>query len=121
MGKGKILIATDDSILSRALRTVLAAKGYQVAAVQDDQQTLLLSRSGRYEMVLLDEDMADASVVETCEKIRSFSEVPLVVMGAEKGAEVIQAGADGYLRKPFGVSEVFASLSDSVRNSVARS
>lgn len=122
MTEGKILIATDDSTLSRALRTVLEAEGYQVAAVHDGQQTLLLSRSGRYELVLLDEDMTDASVIETCEQIRSFSEVPLVVMGAENGAEAMQAGADGYLRKPFGVSEMFASLRANVgKQALARS
>jgi two-component system, OmpR family, KDP operon response regulator KdpE len=122
MGKGKVLIATDDSTLSRALRMVLTAKGYQVAAVQSDEQALLLSRSGRYELVLLDEDMTDASIIETCEQIRSFSEVPLVVMGAEKCVEAMQAGADSYLRKPFGVSEMFASLGATAGNrAVARS
>jgi two-component system, OmpR family, KDP operon response regulator KdpE len=122
MNEGKILIATDDSTLSRALRTVLAAKGYQVATVQDDQQAFLLSRSGRYELVLLDEDISDASGIETCQEIRSVSEVPLVVMGAGDRVEAMQAGADDYLQKPFGVSEVFASLRANVRKqALARS
>lgn len=122
MDKGKILIATHDSTLSRALGMVLAARGYQVAAVHDDQQMLVLSRSGRYELVLLDEDLPDAPVVETCEQIRSFSEVSLVVMGSEGGVEAMQAGADGYLKKPFGVWEMFASLGASVgKPAVARS
>jgi DNA-binding response OmpR family regulator len=118
MDAAKILIGTNDSNLARAIQTVLKAKGYEVAAAHDDEDILLLSRSGQYNLVVLDEYTSDGFGVEVCQRIKSVSEIPVIMMGRDDRAEATRRGADDYLRKPSGVSELFAVVGAALRKEV---
>ena len=118
MHEVNVLVVTDDPTLRRALRTVMGAKGYQVTVIDSGEDVLHLSRLGRYDLVLVDNDLYDDTSFEICKAIRSFSEIPLIIMSAdtseERDVNVIREIVSGQLRKPFGVSELFACLQDIV-------
>jgi two-component system, OmpR family, KDP operon response regulator KdpE len=118
MDAAKILIGTNDATLARAFQTVLKAKGYEVATAHDDERILLLSGSGQYDLVVLDEYTSDGYGVETCQRIKSISEVPIIMMGRDDRAGAARSGADDYLRKPSGVSELFAVIGATLRREV---
>jgi DNA-binding response OmpR family regulator len=114
MCEASVLLVTDDPTLSRALRAVLSAKGFQVTGVNSSENVLQFSRSGRFDLVLVDDDIYDGASFGVCRAIRSVSEIPLILMSADNsgGHEVngIREIVNGQLRKPFGVSELFACL-----------
>jgi two-component system KDP operon response regulator KdpE len=116
MHEVNVLVVTDDTTLRRALRTVMGAKGYQVTVIDSSEDVLHLSRLGRYDLVLVDNDLYDNTSFEVCKAIRSASEIPLILMSAdtseERGVNVVREILNGHLRKPFGVSELFACLRD---------
>ena len=118
MSEAKILVVTDDPILSRALRLVLSAKGYQVAAVDSSENVPQLSRSGKYDLVLVDDDLYEGAAVEICKRIGTASEIPLIVMNGDgpgnQGLAALHELVSGHLKKPFGVSELFSCVSDNV-------
>jgi two-component system, OmpR family, KDP operon response regulator KdpE len=118
MSEANILVVTDDSILSRAIRTVLSAKGYQVTTVDSSEDAPRLSCSGKYDLVLVDDDLYEGATVEICKAIRSVSEIPLILMNGDapgkRGGDALRDLANVTLTKPFGVSELFACLRNSV-------
>jgi two-component system KDP operon response regulator KdpE len=122
MHEANVLVVTDDPTLRRALRTVMGAKGYEVTVIDGSEDVLDLSRLGRYDLVLVDNDLYDNTSFEVCKAIRSASEIPLIIMSAdtseELGVSVVREIVSGQLRKPFGVSELFACLQDIVEKPV---
>ncbi len=118
MSEANILVVTDDPILSRALRTVLTAKGYQVTSIASSEDTLQLSRSGKYDIVLVDDDLYEGVTVEICKAIRSVSEIPLIVMIGDASrshwGDALRGIVSSQMKKPFGVSELFACISELV-------
>jgi two-component system KDP operon response regulator KdpE len=117
MSEANILVVTDDPILRRALRAVLAAKSYQVATFDSSEDARVLSSTGKYDLVLVDDDLYEGAFVEVCKGIRSISEIPIIVMIGDapdpSAVESVREFVNGQLRKPFGVSELFACLQDS--------
>jgi DNA-binding response OmpR family regulator len=118
MCEANVLVVTDDPALCRALRAVLSAKGCQVTGIDSSEDVLQLSRSGRFDLVLVDDDLYDGASFGICKEIRSASEIPLILMSADTsdGREIngIRETVNGQLRKPFGVWELFACLHDIV-------
>jgi DNA-binding response OmpR family regulator len=118
MHEANVLVVTDDPTLRRALRTVMGVKGYQVTVIDSGEDVLHLSRLGRYDLVLVDNDLYDNTSFEVCKTIRSVSEIPIIIMSADtsedQGVNIVREIVDGQLRKPFGVSELFACLQDIV-------
>jgi DNA-binding response OmpR family regulator len=123
MSEANILVVTDDPILSRALRTVLIVKGYQVTAINSSDDALRQSRSGKYDLVLVDDDLYEGATVEICEAIKSVSDIPLILMNGDapgrREKDALREVVDGQMRKPFGVSELFACLDETVGKSAA--
>jgi two-component system, OmpR family, KDP operon response regulator KdpE len=123
MSEANILVVADDPILSRALRTVLVAKGYQVVCIDGSEDTLQLSRSGKYDLVLVDDDLYEGACVEICKSIRSVSEIPLILLDGDAPggyiADALREIVDRQVRKPFGVSELFACIRETVGKSAA--
>ena len=121
MSEANILVVTDDPILRRALRAVLNAKGYQVTTIDSSEDARSLTGSGKYDLVLIDDDLYEDAFVGVCKGIRSISEIPMIVMcgdAPDPGAmESVRELVNGQLRKPFGVSELFGCLYDIVGKS----
>ncbi len=110
----KILIADDDPQLLRALRITLAAKGYEVIEARDGIEAIDLAASETPDMYLLDLGMPGFDGLEVVHAVRGWSDAPILVVSGRTGAgekvEVLDAGADDYVTKPFSVDELLARI-----------
>jgi two-component system, OmpR family, KDP operon response regulator KdpE len=118
MSEGHILVVDDDPHISRLVRTMLAAKGYEVAWASSGEDALRLFRSEKYDLALLDNGLPGISGIDVCLELRAGSEIAIVVMSAgyETRGRALQAGANDYLKKPFGLSELFGCIQLNMRN-----
>jgi two-component system, OmpR family, KDP operon response regulator KdpE len=114
MSAGHILVVDDEPQIRRVMRMTLVAEGYQVSDARTGYDALELIRSEKYDLVLLDVNMPGISGVQTCREIRLGSDLPIImitVRGAERDkVQSLDAGADGYLTKPFSISELLARI-----------
>jgi two-component system KDP operon response regulator KdpE len=114
MSMGHILVVDDEPQIRRVMRTTLVAQGYEVSDARTGDDALALIRSENYDLVLLDVNMPGISGIQTCREIRLGSDLPIImvtVCGAERDkVQALDAGADGYLTKPFSVAELLARI-----------
>jgi len=120
-GKGQpsILVVDDEAHVVEGLTTVLQGHGYRVHAVRNGAMALDSVASERPDVVLLDLAMPGISGVEVCRRLRSYSRVPILVLSAltdeAQKVKALDAGADDYVTKPFGVDELLARIRAALR------
>jgi two-component system KDP operon response regulator KdpE len=121
MKSATILIADDEPQIRRVLRSTLSSEGYAIVEARDGQEALEKLREERPDLVLLDVNMPVLDGLETCREIRSTSRVPVIMLtvrGAEKDkVRALDAGADDYVVKPFGIQELLARIRAQLRRS----
>jgi two-component system, OmpR family, KDP operon response regulator KdpE len=115
----RVLIVDDEPQIRRALRTSLEAHGYEVATAGTGEEGVLAAAETAPELMLLDLGLPDLDGTEVIARVRSFSDVPVIVLSvrdrqADKVA-ALDAGADDYVTKPFGVEELLARLRAALR------
>jgi two-component system KDP operon response regulator KdpE len=114
-----VLVVEDDTSLRRALRTSLKARGFEVLEAPTAEEGLLLVADDRPDVVLLDLGLPDLDGIEALRRMRSFSDVPVVVLTARDRQhdkiEALDAGADDYVTKPFDVEELLARVRATLR------
>jgi two-component system KDP operon response regulator KdpE len=115
----RVLVVDDEPQIRRALRTSLEAHGYEVATAGTGEEGVLAAAETAPELVLLDLGLPDLDGTEVIARVRSFSDVPVIVLSvrdrqADKVA-ALDAGADDYVTKPFGVEELLARLRAALR------
>ena len=110
---GRLLVVDDDAALRRVLEVNLAARGYEVDLAATGELALGLARR-RPDLIVLDLVLPDMDGLEIISYVRTFSDVPIVVISvreAEKAtADALSAGADGYVVKPFGIDDLVARI-----------
>jgi DNA-binding response OmpR family regulator len=117
----KILIVDDEPRYLRLLEANLRTEGYEVIAAQDGIQALEVFSANPVDMVLLDIMLPKLDGFATCQRIRQFSNVPIIMLTA-KGEELdrvrgLDMGADDYLTKPFSATELLARVRAVLRRS----
>jgi two-component system KDP operon response regulator KdpE len=110
----RILVVDDEPQILRALETSLRGAGYEVATAATAEQALSTAAMRPPDAVILDLVLPDRSGIEVCRELRSWSSAPILVLSvvgdeAEKVA-ALDAGADDYVQKPFGIDELLARL-----------
>jgi two-component system KDP operon response regulator KdpE len=119
MNSSRILLVDDEAQLRRAVRTTLSALGFVMADADSGETALGLLRTERFDLVLLDINMPGVSGIETCRAIRARSEVGILMLTvrdrAEDRIQALDAGADGYVTKPFDVNELVARIRATLR------
>jgi two-component system KDP operon response regulator KdpE len=109
-----VLVIEDDTSLRRALRTSLKARAFEVVESPTAEEGLVLVADDRVDVVLLDLGLPDLDGVEALRRLRTFSEIPVVVLTARDRQhdkiEALDAGADDYVTKPFDVDELLARV-----------
>jgi two-component system KDP operon response regulator KdpE len=119
MSLGRILVIDDDPQIRRAMRATLTGRGYEVGDARTGEEGLEQLRSESYDLVLLDMNMPGMGGLETCRTIRSGSEVAIIMLtvsNTEKDkVEALDAGADDYITKPFGMPELLARIRATLR------
>lgn len=117
----RILIVDDEPRYLRLLEANLRTEGYEVATAQDGVQALDVFSSQPIDLILLDIMMPRMDGFSVCERIREFSDVPIIILTA-KGEEQdrvrgLDLGADDYLVKPFSATELLARVRAVLRRS----
>lgn len=114
MNKPLILVVEDDKSIRNLITTTLKAHDYRFITAQNGQSAILEASSHNPEIVLLDLGLPDIDGVKIIEKIRSWSNMPIIVISARSEdtdkIDALDAGADDYLTKPFSVEELLARL-----------
>ena len=108
MTKARILFVDDDAQIRRMMRTILAAQGFDVVDARSGGEALEKLRSAKFDVVILDINMAGISGIETCRVIRAESDVPIIMLTVRRAEKdktaAFEAGADDYVTKPFNLS-----------------
>ena len=119
MNKPKILVIEDDKAISNLIATTLETQEYQYHTAKTGASGILESVSYSPDVVILDLGLPDMDGIQIIEKIRSWSNMPIIVVSARSDdtdkVNALDAGADDYLTKPFSVDELLARLRVSLR------
>jgi two-component system KDP operon response regulator KdpE len=120
-GAGRVvLVVEDEAEVLRFLQATLPAHGYRVAEARTGAQALVEAATRTPAVILLDLGLPDMDGVEVARRIREWSATPIIVLSArgreQDKIQALDAGADDYLTKPFGVGELLARLRVAVRN-----
>ena len=115
----RVLVVDDEPQIRNALRTNLRARGYEVDLAPDGEAALKLAANRHPDVVILDLGLPGIDGVEVIKGMRGWSEVPIIVLSVRENesdkVEALDAGADDYVTKPFGMDELLARLRASVR------
>ncbi len=119
----RILVVDDDPAILRTLVIGLRAHGYEPRTATDGRTAVSLGRTDPPDLVILDLGLPDIPGVEVLRQLRSWSQVPVIVLSARDGSEdkveALDIGADDYVTKPFGMDELLARARAAVRRSGA--
>jgi two-component system, OmpR family, KDP operon response regulator KdpE len=110
----RVLVVDDEPQILRGLTTNLAARGYEVNTAPDGGRALQLAADRRPDVVILDLGLPDIDGIEVIRGIRAWSSMPILVLSARDQERdmvlALDAGADDYVVKPFGMNELLARL-----------
>ena len=114
MNKPLILVVEDDPSVKNLITTTLKAHDYRFLSASNGQGAILEASSHNPEIILLDLGLPDMDGVDVIRRIRTWSNVPIIVISARSEdtdkIDALDAGADDYLTKPFSVEELLARL-----------
>jgi two-component system, OmpR family, KDP operon response regulator KdpE len=115
----RVLVVDDEPHIVRGLRVILRKAGYQVEAAETKQEALDALSVRPPDAMVLDLVLPDGSGVDVCADTRRWTDLPIIVLSAvgDEGEKVraLDAGADDYVTKPFGVDELLARLRAALR------
>jgi two-component system KDP operon response regulator KdpE len=114
-----VLVVDDEPSILRALRINLAARGYEVSTASDGASGLAAVARDRPDVIILDLGLPDMDGTEVIHGVRGWTAIPIIVLSVwgeeEKKVAALDAGADDYVTKPFGMNELLARLRAAVR------
>ena len=118
--KGKALIIEDDRAICSFMRRVLEANGYEALIVNTCREAISLLASHCPDVVILDLGLPDMDGLDVLQQLRSWSLMPVVVVSARaderEKVRALDMGADDYVTKPFGTSELLARIRTAIRH-----
>jgi two-component system KDP operon response regulator KdpE len=114
-----ILVVDDEPQIRRVLRSTLSSQGYVIIEAKDGEEGIESARKAKPDLVLLDVNMPGMGGIEACREIRRGSSAPIIMLtvrNAERDKVLaLDAGADDYVVKPFGIEELLARIRASLR------
>lgn len=119
MSSAKILVVDDEPQVRRVMKSTLTAEGYTITEASNGGQALEMFREQPPDIILLDLNMPEMDGLEACRQIRRSSDVPIIMLtvrNAERDKVLaLDAGADDYVVKPFGMQELLARIRAALR------
>lgn len=119
-----VLVIEDESNIRRFMTAALESNGYKVITAKDGQQGMVMVSSYHPDVILLDLGLPDLDGQNIISEVRGWSLVPIIVVSArgmeEDKVKALDAGADDYVTKPFGTSELLARIRSALRHGQAR-
>jgi two-component system KDP operon response regulator KdpE len=117
-----ILLVEDEVAISNFISTVLTSNEYNVVKATKGKEAISLTASHCPDLILLDLGLPDMDGIEVLKNIRSWSNIPIIVVSARgherEKVEALDLGADDYITKPFGTSELLARIRTAVRHNM---
>jgi two-component system KDP operon response regulator KdpE len=119
----RVLVVDDEPQIRRFLRTSLGAHGYTILEAANGREALLGATDQRPDVIILDLGLPDLDGMEVIRRVREWSKVPIIVLSV-RGREqdkiaALDAGADDYVTKPFGMGELMARIRAALRGRLA--
>jgi two-component system KDP operon response regulator KdpE len=118
-GRPSVLVCDDEPQILRALKVILREAGFEAVGAETARQALDTAAMRHPDAAIVDLVLPDGDGVEVCSQLRSWSEMPILVLSAigEEAQKVraLEAGADDYVTKPFGPKELVARLRAAMR------
>ncbi len=119
--KHEILLIEDEKNICNFIATTLRTQDYKVSFASDAANGLSLAASACPDLILLDLGLPDMDGIDVIHSIRKWSNIPIIVISArtqeKEKVEALDAGADDYITKPFGTSELMARIRTALRRS----
>ena len=119
MNTSTILVVDDEPQLRRAMKATLTDLGYSVIEAKTGEEALNLLRRETVDLVLLDLNMPGIGGLEACRAIRETNDLPIIVLSVRNTerdkVQALDAGADDYVTKPFGIQELLARIRAALR------
>ncbi|MGO9085538.1 MAG: response regulator transcription factor [Candidatus Sulfotelmatobacter sp.] len=114
-----ILVVDDEPQITRVLRTSLSAQGYDIRVANSGEMALEIMKDWSPNLIITDLSMPSIDGVQLCRAVRAVSHVPILVLSVRdqerQKVEALDAGADDYVTKPFGMSELLARVRANLR------
>jgi two-component system KDP operon response regulator KdpE len=124
MNTTSILVIDDEPQLRRAMKATLTSIGYTVMEAKTGEEALETLRQSQPDLILLDLNMPGIGGLETCRAIRERSDIPIIVLSVRNAeadkVQALDAGADDYVTKPFGIQELLARIRAAMRRSISQ-
>ena len=114
-----ILVVDDEPQITRVLRTSLSAQGYDIRVANSGEMALEIMKDWAPNLIITDLSMPSVDGVQLCRAVRAVSHVPILVLSVRdqerQKVEALDAGADDYVTKPFGMNELLARVRANLR------
>ena len=115
----RILVVDDEPQITRVLRTSLSSHGYDIRVANDGETALEIMKDWTPDLVITDLAMPNMDGLELCRRLRTKTQIPILVLsvrGEERTkVKALDAGADDYITKPFGIEELLARVRANLR------
>jgi two-component system KDP operon response regulator KdpE len=124
MPNNRVLVIDDEETIRRFLRVALSSQGYAVIEQSSGQEGISSVTTEKPDVIILDLGLPDIDGVEVTRLLRQWTQIPIIILSV-RGSEsdkiaALDAGADDYLTKPFGVGELLARLRAAMRHSIQK-
>jgi len=120
---GRILVVDDDPQIRRVMKATLVGHSYEVIEARSGEEALERIPQEMPNLVLLDMNMPGIGGLETCRTIRSGSDIPVIILSVRNTEKdkvaALDAGADDYVTKPFGIEELLARIRAALRRATS--
>jgi two-component system, OmpR family, KDP operon response regulator KdpE len=115
-----ILVIDDEPQILRALKTILTAKKFRIGTAMRGEEGLAIAAAEQPDLIILDMSLPDLEGIQVCKELREWTQTPIIILSVRDSEKdkvaALDAGADDYLTKPFGIEELLARIRVALRH-----